>query len=226
MPQRNGQQTANLNTGGSRRRLAGAVTDDDALGEALAGQQHAYAAIVDRYQRPVYRLILRVVTEPELAAELTQDTFLKAFRRLESFDRTRGFAPWLLRIAHNTAVDALRRGRLETVAISETPTRDRASLASRVPGPDRQTEQRLLLGDLQAALALLRPDHRIALLMRVQDERSYVEIAYVMGVAEGTAKSQVHRARRQLAEELGRAGWGGATAGALPRNAYTGNGSR
>ena len=61
--------------------------------------------------------------DPAVAAELAQDTFLKAFRRLESFDRQRGFSPWLLRIAHNTAVDALRRGRLETALIEEDPGR-------------------------------------------------------------------------------------------------------
>jgi RNA polymerase sigma-70 factor (ECF subfamily) len=193
------------------------VTDDEAIGEALAGTQRAYAAIVDRYQRPVYRLITRLVGEPELAAELAQDTFLKAFRRLESFDRSRGFAPWLLRIAHNTAVDALRPGRLETVTTFEAPERATANLASSGPGPDRQAEQRLMLRDVEAGLRRLRPDHRTALLLRVQDERSYVDIAYVMGVAEGTAKSYVHRARRQLAADLGRAGWGGATDGAGPR---------
>lgn len=193
------------------------MTDDEAVGEALAGTQRAFATIVDRYQRPVYGLIARLVGEPELAAELAQDTFLKAFRRLESFDRSRGFAPWLLRIAHNTAVDALRRGRLATVGMSEAQS-DQASLASSAPGPDRQAEHRLMLRDLDAALSRLRPDHRTALLLRVQDDRSYVDIAYVMGVAEGTAKSYVHRARRHLAEHLRLAGWGGATDGAGPRN--------
>ena len=118
---------------------------------------------------------------------------------------------------NNTAVDALRPGRLETVTTFEAPERATANLASSGPGPDRQAEQRLMLRDVEAGLRRLRPDHRTALLLRVQDERSYVDIAYVMGVAEGTAKSYVHRARRQLAADLGRAGWGGATDGAGPR---------
>ncbi len=187
------------------------VTDDEVIGEALAGRQRGYAALVERYQRQVFRLIVRLIGDSGVAAELAQDTFLKAFRRLASFDRRRGFSPWLLRIAHNTAVDARRRGRLDTVAVSEESARDRMGIASSAPGPDRQAEHRLMLRDLEAGLGRLRPEHRTALHLRVQDDRSYAEIAYVMGVAEGTAKSYVHRARRQLADDLRRAGWGGAT---------------
>jgi len=194
------------------------VTDDEVIGEALAGTQRAYAALVDRYQRPVYRLIARLVGDPSVAAELAQDTFLKAFRRLESFDRSRDFSPWILRIAHNTAVDALRRGRLEEVEVTREHAQHGVALASSSPGPHRQTEHRLMLPDLQAGLRRLRPDHRTALLLRVEGERSYTDIAYVMGVAVGTAKSYVHRARRQLADDLRGAGWGGATDAPGPRS--------
>lgn len=194
------------------------MTDDEVIGEALAGTQRAYAALVDRYQRPVYRLIARLVGDPSVAAELAQDTFLKAFRRLESFDRSRDFSPWILRIAHNTAVDALRRGRLEEVEVAHEHAQPGVTLASSSPGPHRQTENRLMLPDLQAGLRRLRPDHRTALLLRVEGERSYTDIAYVMGVAAGTAKSYVHRARRQLADDLRGAGWGGATDAPGPRS--------
>jgi RNA polymerase sigma-70 factor, ECF subfamily len=195
-----------------------AVTDDEVIGEALAGTQRAYAALVDRYQRPVYRLIARLVGDPSVAAELAQDTFLKTFRRLESFDRSRDFSPWILRIAHNTAVDALRRGRLEEVEVTHEHAHHGVTLASSSPGPHRHTENRLMLPDLQAGLRRLRPDHRTALLLRVEGERSYTDIAYVMGVAVGTAKSYVHRARRELADDLRGAGWGGATDVPGPRS--------
>tara|TARA_B110000116_G_scaffold245658_1_gene236883 strand:- start:1313 stop:1687 length:375 start_codon:yes stop_codon:yes gene_type:complete len=124
------------------------VTDDEVIGEALAGTQRAYAALVDRYERPVYRLIARLVGNPSVAAELAQDTFLKAFRRLESFDRSRDFSPWILRIAHNTAVDALRRDRLEKVEVGHGHAQDGVLLASSSPGPHRRTENRLMRPDL------------------------------------------------------------------------------
>ena len=192
-------------------------SDDQLVSAALQGRQQAFAELVQRYQRPVFGLIVRLVGRPEVAAELAQDTFLKAFRRLDSFDRRRSLSAWLLRIAHNTTVDALRRKEHRMDQWSEGAA-DARSLVSPAPGPDRQVENRLLLDDLASAMVRLRPEHRLALVLRVQDGCSYEQIAYVMGVTEGTAKSFVHRARRTLAEEMRRAGWGAATGGSGARN--------
>lgn len=192
-------------------------SDDQLVSAALQGRQEAFAELVRRYQRPVFSLIVRMVGRPAVAAELAQDTFLKAFRRLDSFDRRRSLSAWLLRIAHNTTVDALRRKDHRSDEMSEGAVAVR-SLVSSAPGPDRQAEDRLLLDDLATAMERLRPEHRLALVLRVQDDRSYREIAYVMGVTEGTAKSYVHRARRTLAEDMRRAGWGAATGGSETRN--------
>ena len=156
-------------------------------------------------------MIARLVHDPGVAEELAQETFLKAFRRLDTFDQRRGFSPWLLRIAHNTAIDALRRRGPQTLDIDAGPGGDARVVASSDPGPDRQTEHRLAVRDLVAALVRLRPEHRLALVLRFQEAQSYKQIAYVMGVSEGTAKSYVHRARGRLADEMRTAGWGGAT---------------
>ena len=239
------------------------VCDDRLVRDALAGQQDAYAGLLQRYERLVFSLIMRLVRDPGVAEELAQETFLKAFRRLDTFDRQRGFSAWLLRIAHNTAIDALRRRgpeigwfvtrwrvsrtptpgcssarhlrsargfsawllRIahntaidalrrrgpETLAIDAGPGGAARVVAASDLGPDRQTADRLLVRDLAAALAGLRPEHRLALVLRFQEAQPYKQIAYVMGVSEGTAKSYVHRARRRLADEMRTAGWGGAT---------------
>jgi len=188
-----------------------AVSDDRLVRDALAGQQDAYAGLLQRYERPVFHVIARLVRDPGVAEELAQETFLKAFRRLGTFDQRRGFLPWLLRIAHNTAVDALRRRGPQTLDIETEPGGGARVIASDDPGPDRQTEHRLEVRDLQAALARLRPEYRLALVLRFQEEQTYKQIAYVMGVSEGTAKSHVHRARVWLAREMQTAGWSGAT---------------
>lgn len=177
--------------------------DEQLIRDALEGRQDAFTALVERYQRPVFNLIARLVGDHAVAEELAQETFLKAFRRLETYDVGRGLAPWLLRIAHNTAVDALRRKRPGTATLDP----DRAP-ASSAPGPDRETEHRLLARELTTAIDGLRPEHRAALVLRFQEGQSYQEIAHVLGVAEGTARSHVHRARRQLADAMHRAGWG------------------
>ena len=178
---------------------------------ALAGRQDAYAELLQRYERPVFNVIVRLVQDPGVAEEIAQETFLKAFRRLDTFDQRRSFSAWLLRIAHNTAIDALRRRGPHTLSLDTGPGSGARVVASTDPGPDRQTEGRLLVRDLGAALARLRPEHRVALVLRFQEAQPYTQIAYVMGVSEGTAKSYVHRARRRLADEMRTAGWGGAT---------------
>ena len=187
------------------------VSDDRLVRDALAGQQDAYAGLLRRYERPVFNVIARLVHDPGVAEELAQETFLKAFRRLETFDQRRRFSPWLLRIAHNTAIDALRRRGPQTLDIDAGPGGGARVVASSEPGPHRQTEHRLLVRDLAAALARLRPEHRLALVLRFQEAQTYKQIAYVMGVSEGTAQSHVHRARGRLADEMRTAGWGGAT---------------
>ena len=193
------------------------VSDDRLVRDALAGQQDAYAGLVQRYERPVFSVIARLVQDPGVAEELAQETFLKAFRRLDTFDRQRGFSAWLLRIAHNTAIDALRRRSPQTIPIDAGPGTVARVVASGDPGPHRQTAHRLLVRDLAAALVRLRPEHRLALGLRFEEAQPYKQIAYVMGVSEGTAKSYVHRARRRLADEMRSAGWGSATGGATDR---------
>ena len=195
-----------------------AVSDDRLVRDALAGRQDAYAGLVRRYERPVFHVIARLVRDPGVTEELAQETFLKAFRRLGTFDQRRGFSPWLLRIAHNTAIDALRRRGLQTIDIDAASGRDAPAVASGDPGPDRQVADRMEVRDLLAALARLRPEYRLALVLRFQEEQTYKQIAYVMGVSEGTAKSHVHRARGRLADEMRAAGWGGATNRSGPRS--------
>ena len=187
------------------------VSDDRLIRDALAGRQDAYAGLLQRYERSVFNVVARLVQDPGVAEELAQETFLKAFRRLDTFDQRRSFSAWLLRIAHNTAIDVLRRRGLQTLGVDAGPGGDARAIASSAPGPDRQTEARLLVRDLAAAMAGLRREHRLALVLRFQETQTYKQIAYVMGVSEGTAKSYVHRARRRLADELRIAGWGGAT---------------
>jgi RNA polymerase sigma-70 factor (ECF subfamily) len=189
------------------------VTDDRLVQDALAGRQEAFEGLAQRHARSVFRLIDRLVQDSGVTEELAQETFLKAFRRLDTFDPQRGFSAWLLRIAHNTAVDALRRRgpRMQSLDTAAQFDRDAHVPVSTAPGPDRQTEQRLLMRDVAAALAGLRPEHRLALGLRFQEGRSYAEIAFVMGVAEGTARSYVHRARRKLADDMRTAGWADAT---------------
>jgi RNA polymerase sigma-70 factor, ECF subfamily len=167
---------------------------------ARAGSQPAFQEIVRRYQHPVYNLIARIVRDDALAEDVSQETFLKTFRSLAAFDSSRRFSSWIFRIAHNAALDALRRKRGDPLlrdTLDNTP----------VP-PAADPVETAALGDaLSAALDAVRPDWRAAILLRYREGCSYEEIAEIMGIPEGTAKTFVHRARKQLAGILESAGW-------------------
>lgn len=154
-----------------------------------------------RYERPVVNLVVRIVRDPALAEDLGQETFLKAFRSLRTFDISRKLSSWLFRIAHNTALDALRRARTEAV-VSVAASRDPA-----VPPPPDPVEAAALGRALDAALGGLRPEFRAALVLRYEEGCSYDEIGHAMGIPIGTAKTYVHRARRLVAASLTAAGW-------------------
>jgi RNA polymerase sigma-70 factor (ECF subfamily) len=188
------------------------VTEARLVAQALAGSQGAVEQIVRRYERPVIRLIARMVGDPSLAEDLAQEAFVKAFRNLAAFDPSRRLSSWLFRIAHNTAIDALRRARPATVPLEATASRAELAVP---PAPD-PIEQRDLGDALAAAMDGLRPDQRAALTLRYEEGLTFGEVGQVLAIPEATARSHVHRARRELSRRLAAAGW--APAGALQRD--------
>lgn len=169
---------------------------------------------MERFQRPVFTLIARMVGDAMTAEDLAQETFLKAFRRLSTYDRERKFSSWLFKIAHNTTLDHLRRHAPDAIPL-ERPGEDEggggpaAVLADETLRSPEATAQR---GDLAAALgaavAALRPEYREIVLLRYQEELAYQEIAEVTALPLGTVKTHLHRARKELMAALETAGWG------------------
>jgi RNA polymerase sigma-70 factor (ECF subfamily) len=183
------------------------VTEARLVTQALAGSQSAFEQIVRRYQRPVISLIARMTGDRMLAEDLAQETFVKAFRNLPAFDTTRRLSSWLFRIAHNTAIDALRRA--PHAAALEVPpggVPDGATEPAAPAQPD-PLEREALAAALEAALSRLRPEYRAAVSLRYDDNLSFEEIGQVMGIPEATARSHVHRARKELSLILKDAGW-------------------
>jgi len=145
------------------------------------------------------------------AEDLAQEAFLKAFRRLDTFDPGRTFSSWLLKIAHNTTVDDLRRHRPEEVPLDAgKPDRrpmDGVLADPRADNPHQVLERRSLAAALEQALARLRPEYRAVIVLRYHEGLAYDEIAEVLDVPVGTVKTHVHRARREMAGLLRGAGW-------------------
>lgn len=175
------------------------------LRRARGGDTEAFGRLVEMHQDLVYGLVFRMVRDPSLAEELTQDTFVKAFRRLDSFRGEARFTTWLYRIAVNVCHDqrgsaaARNRGRETSLDAPETGSLDpRASQAL----PDEDLESREIANLFQAGVNALEPKYRAAFLLRHQEGLSYAEIAAVLEISENNAKVRVHRAREMVLEAL------------------------
>ena len=185
--------------------------DIDLVRRALAGSQDAYRDLLLCYQRPVLGLIRKMVRNPSQAEDLAQEVFLKAFRALESFDQSRKFSSWLFKIAHNTAIDELRKRRLETVPI-ERPDQDEGDLISVLsdPGaeaPSSRVERTDMAKAIEEAVMSLKSIYREVVILRYQEGLAYEEIAEVTDLPLGTVKTHLFRARKAMVAHLDGQGW-------------------
>jgi RNA polymerase sigma-70 factor (ECF subfamily) len=199
------------------------VTDAQAVEQTLAGSDDGFAALVARHQRSVYNLLARMLRNPALAEELAQETFLKAYTHLRRFNPDYKFANWILRIAHNAAIDILRQRGPKLVSIDEpaAPGQPRIDETLEDPRSDeaaRRVERRDLSRVLGAALDHLRPEYRRAVILRYQQDLGYEEIAAITGEPLGTVKSHLHRARAEMAAFLVDRGFVQPGAGRARRN--------
>jgi RNA polymerase sigma-70 factor (ECF subfamily) len=192
-------------------------TDPELVAGALKGSQDAYRELVKRFERPVYSLIVRMVQDAATAEDLAQEVFVKAFRRLNTYDPQWKFSSWLFKIAHNTTIDHLRRGTPETVPLEAEEDDGRGSLAAvladeAAEDPRAAAERRDLARSLERAISSLRPEYRQAVLMFYAHGASYQDICEVTGLPLGTVKTNLHRARKELAQAMTSLGWGPETA--------------
>ena len=161
---------------------------------SLEGDQPAMLALVERFQAQVFGLCYRMLGQRQDAEDMAQETFVRALKSLEQYDRERDFEPWLLAIAGNRCRTLLaRRGkRLATVTL-ETPLAD--------PRPDLQAAQQLT-EEVNLALEGIREEYRQSFLLFHEQQLNYAEIATALDCPVGTVKTWIHRARRELVDRL------------------------
>ncbi len=185
-------------------------SDRDLVRLCLRQDERAARELVERFERPVFSLVYRMVRDRELAEDLTQEVFVRTFNNLQRYDRSYKFSSWLFKIAYNLTVDHLRKKQVKTISMhgspdAVTPERQEAtslSLESDEESPDAMVEARELAGYLEDAIAALRPEYRTAILLRHVEGRPYEEISDIMGVPLGTVKTYIFRARRELRDLL------------------------
>jgi RNA polymerase sigma-70 factor (ECF subfamily) len=186
------------------------------IARSQQGDVAAFNALVERYQAIAYALALRMLGDPDTAADVTQDAFFSAYRAIASFHGA-SFRAWLLRIVSNGCFDVFRaRGRHPTASLDtllEGDSGDAASdvgmpaaLADSTWDPERVALRAEEARAIETALLRLPPDQRLAVILSDVQGLPYEEIARVMQTPLGTVKSRIARARAQLRTLLARAG--------------------
>ena len=175
-------------------------SEADLVARAQKGDLAAFNELVERYQTSVFNLCLRMLGAPQPAEDATQEAFISAFRHIEKF-RGGMFRSWLLRIASNACYDELRRRKSRpAVSIDEPRGEDDRAIdpPSGSPTMEEHAEQMELRGALEAALARLPADQRLAIVLCDVQGLDYAEIAVVMQCSLGTVKSRINRARGKM----------------------------
>ena len=181
------------------------LTDERLVELALDGDEEAFGILVRRYQRRLTAFLSQLVGDLELARELSQEAFVRAWSALARFDPKYRFSTWLFRIAHNLGIDQLRRRRLKTVSLYRTDT-EGAEVEVVVPDTEKDPlghlENDALASGLRQVIDELRPEYRELVLLRHFAGLSYQEIADFKEMPLGTVKNKLFRAHSVLRKAL------------------------
>ena len=181
-----------------------ALEDFRLIDMAVGGDDKAYAKLLQRYKRPVYHVILKMVRNVDDAEDLMMESFSKAFRSLHKFKKDFTFSTWLFRIATNNTIDFIRKKKLNTLSIENTFTdddggsvsidiEDKGNLDPQEEAIRNQKEE-----IMQVFVNMLPPKYQKLVRLRYFHELSYEEIAADLEAPLGTVKAQLHRARELM----------------------------
>jgi RNA polymerase sigma-70 factor, ECF subfamily len=177
----------------------------------LRGDARAFEDLVARYEGALYRLAWRMLRDGEEAHDVVQETFLRVFRALDTYDQNRKFSTWILRIATNLCIDRYRRRHMRLVSIDASEEDDERRpivLVDSGPRPDASHGQLSVAELLDRFVGRLPPIYRAIIELRYKRALAYEEIAEVLGVPLGTVKARLHRAHRYLKQAMEEAGIG------------------
>ncbi|MDP9037084.1 MAG: sigma-70 family RNA polymerase sigma factor [Myxococcota bacterium] len=184
--------------------LPSAAEEARLLGGLIAHDEGAFNALVRRFERRIFLLVLRMLGSDAEAEEVAQDVFVQVFKSIGSFRGESKLSTWIYRIAINLCKNRLKylrvrhtgeQEQLETVE-EQAPLESRG--AARIAGPDEVAAGRQIERVVRTAILALEPSFRECLVLRDVEDLSYEEIAAITGLPEGTVKSRIHRARGQL----------------------------
>jgi len=176
--------------------------DIQLVARARLGDERAFRALVEKYQRAVFSICLRMVRNRDEATDLAQESFIKVFASLDRYNPAYAFSSWLFKITSNLCIDHLRKRRVPTFAMDEPVDGEKGEIQRQYESPDPNPEETFSRSEkmrkLEAAIARLPEHYRIMLVLRHQEDLSYEEIADTLSIPLGTVKARIHRAREML----------------------------
>jgi RNA polymerase sigma-70 factor (ECF subfamily) len=178
-------------------------SDEELVRRAQQDDERAFGELVRRYESKVYSLALKMLRNPEDAEDVLQDTFLRAYRGIKSFQGNSTFSTWIYRITANSALMRLRKRQLPTVSIDDADERETPiNIADWAPGPVEQMLNQETQNAMAEAIESLPAEFRQVFVLRDLEELSNAEVADILDLSVAAVKSRLHRARLKIRNRL------------------------
>jgi len=180
--------------------------ETEVIKRALSGDQEAYSRILRSYRDAVFGLVYRMIRDREEANDITQETFIRAFKSLRYYRPKYALSTWLFRIATNRCIDHLRKRKIRTVSLDQGMETKTGELRREIPDtstrPDEIFFQKRRMISIERAIDSLPLKYREVILLKHKEDRSYEEIAQILNLPLGTVKVRIFRARELLKKKL------------------------
>ncbi|MFA5994370.1 MAG: RNA polymerase sigma factor [Parcubacteria group bacterium] len=179
-------------------------SDNDLVFKVQQGEMDLFGIIIERYQGKLFAYLYRLIGNREEAQDLLQNVFIKAFRNMKSYDVERKFSSWIYRIAHNEAINHLKRKSLRRFISWEdiVSTRDKLRTSETEDGADKAWLRKEVINEVDNVIIKLPVKYRQVLLLRYYSEKSYEEISEILQKPINTVGTLINRAKKRMAKEV------------------------
>ena len=180
------------------------AADSDLVASAIDGLEGSFEELVRRYQRPISAYVYRMVGNYESALDLTQEIFIKVYASLRRYRSEFKFSTWIYKIAHNAAVDHLRRSSTREQSLITGSESDQFELPieSRRLSPEQESERKERRVEIESVVRALPANYRELIILRHSQDLTYEEIVEVTGLPLGTVKNRLFRAREMMRQQF------------------------
>ena len=191
---------------GMTKRKETNTPDTELIANALDGEQEAYQELLNRYQKTVFHIVVKIIRNSDDAQDLVQETFMRAFNTLASYRSEFRFSTWLCKIAANCSIDYLRKKKIKAYSMDKPfETKDgtvEVEIEDKGANPEETLFRKQQMISIEEAIDSLPPKYKQVIIYRHHDDKSYEEISRIMNLPIGTVKARIFRARELLKKKL------------------------